>query len=69
MKISKQVVQPVPHRLSIKEVAAYMDEASRERLTDKVYRSLIDLYAKQEGVQVEYVLRPKKKEPETEAPA
>ena len=34
-----------------------MDEASRERLTDKVYRSLIDLYAKQEGVQVEYVLR------------
>ncbi len=46
-----------------------MDEASRERLTDKVYRSLIDLYAKQEGVQVEYVLRPKKKEPETEAPA
>lgn len=46
-----------------------MDEASRKRLTEKVYRSLIDLYAKQEGVQVEYILRPKEKKPETEAPA
>lgn len=46
-----------------------MDEERRKRLTDKVYRSLIDLYAQQEGVQVEYVLKPKEKKPETEAPA
>ncbi len=45
-----------------------MDEASRERLTDKVYRTLIDLYTKQERVRAEYQLRPKGC-PDTKEPA
>lgn len=45
-----------------------MDEVSRERLTDKVYRTLIDLYTKQEEVRAEYQLRLKGC-PDTKEPA
>ncbi len=45
-----------------------MDEDSRERLTDKVYRTLIGLYTQQEEVRAEYHLCPKEK-PDTKEPA
>ena len=52
----RKVVQPVLHRVVAKEVGR-VDEQTRERLTDKVYRTLILLLSKQEGAVTDYELR------------
>lgn len=45
-----------------------MDEQTRERFTDKVYRTLIRLLSQQEGAVTEYELHAKG-EPDTKGPA
>ncbi len=46
-----------------------MDEQTRERLTDKVYRTLIILLSKQEGAVTDYELRTRGKNHDTKEPA
>ncbi len=45
-----------------------MDEQTRERFTDKVYRTLIKLLSQQEGAVTDYELHEKEK-PDTKEPA